>query len=1753
MTTIIILLVVAIVILIVLVAWLVLRNQKQSDELKEKNKVIVREVERRSVLEGRMLALLFVCCIGFTFTQTVSAQDFQLYYAKNVTDVTSFDDMAKMDKQLSWRQVTDGSIDGNWDDVNKVKEMLASTRMKGLEDQQLFWKMRDEMLLCFRIDDTQSNGGSFCVEVNYGKDYDGNDKLLTLNTSKYFFANMPLACDSVTINVWRRKDPTQRIRFRYWVYDWDDDDVYIFQLDQKRQSTGDTYKMEYVTSYMDEEGEVRSESNILELKETKFQSFYVPKGHSLTDIYFLTGNIYEGDVKLQLDMNDIHPNIDIDNQLEVPNLSTKFNLAKHENRELMNFNWIGTGLFEKYDTLFIKLFNDRGKEVKDAEMHVHRVDEDGYKVPDNTLKYLGYDSDDKYFKVLTYAHPAYVEILVDGYLPMVYRYKGAADRTSRVVSADLCSARITLRSGDADDGGIAISNQYFRYLEDQAIAVMRGDVAYDIVTLKEEDISGKLASEVVSFADDGGNNYPKLLDNKPVEHLAHFELVFSSPKGGRQPQCNLTATETLTQQTHEVEALETRVVSAKEFTNFTRDYYFVRYDVGNALPYNQECRLTLSTQTATYEEFPAFINIQDDPEKRKEETNAETEENISPKVSNEDVGGATADCTFGLQLPADFKFSLPGGVSIKTGTLMNFRKQTLDIYTNIAVGKNNEGDEDSKDRLKAARNNAKEVTAWRSEKIYQKGDDKDPNKKTASISAADPKIKFEDWVVQEMESIFSVSALHIGWYVGGGAKLALAMPLAYLAIPQPQKTQITEVSGYLEGGWGIFWTPTKLTGVFKTIQEYLEEVPKAFQCKLDIGLVADINARLDFGIKSYGKVEKYEWSSEDKGFFTNLTVTARAGAWLGVITPKCPAVNLEAGVRAGMKLQAAGGLMVPFCKEPTQFGLRLMACAGAEAYVTFRSFIFDWSARAALRGGTEYLNPDDKSNPFHRYFPYWLPDPDSSRSLIGNRFKRMPALEPTSLGRPLLNDVFYDANPHFLSSDRVVFNDLGNANDYNDDHVTMATLSDDASVQNGSAALNDVVSTESLSVPGTQAGQHKRSKRGEHEIVVYRQTAQKVDNSAVTDETASELDNLMHLHSQIKASIRQSDGTWRHTEVTADDGFVDQNPAVTIQDDGKAAVIYEHGTLDSGDGQSGDADMGSTLVGQLMMRTYTPDGGWSSPTALWDINDTKRPIQYDLIMRNDTVLVGAMLNDTNAPLESFAGAYRMQYASAALSTVAGNQTQHTVKYVDEDLHPVDFFMSRAGQHGVVAMIYEKSDSTREVYFKTVNMDGYSDGLTGGDLGVGNSKPYKIKIISDRSSADTEDFALLWTEQSHVVRDAENGNVGLKDQLTLLNATRIHMSQSPALTYPLTVGAERDSLIMTDFDGYLDDARIKVVYTLTDAVTHASVVMVNEKEFTNSFESDVTYSRFTLDSSNILPVNVYIKNTGTSAIKAGKVTINNQTFNIEDCYVPPLTEKTFVVQYPIPDNFDGYIQSSVTVEYDNVFKASSQKGFRATARNLRTQSLKMARKRVLAGHIDCNVVSRHVKDGVNTFVIEVIDYSSRGLTPGTGVEVGIFPHPSAIDLLSEDAQTIVRSSDFRRIGGVRKAYAEIVIPGVTEPIDGYIVPHIVDLQANDASEKGVENLHRGNHVCYVALLPSGSPTSITRPVESLPEDHHVSVTAQDGGVLLNGLSSGDEVRVFSSAGWTIYLGHASGTSHFVPLRRHDTYILCAGDEVFKFNY
>ena len=84
-------------------------------------------------------------------------------------------------------------------------------------------------------------------------------------------------------------------------------------------------------------------------------------------------------------------------------------------------------------------------------------------------------------------------------------------------------------------------------------------------------------------------------------------------------------------------------------------------------------------------------------------------------------------------------------------------------------------------------------------------------------------------------------------------------------------------------------------------------------------------------------------------------------------------------------------------------------------------------------------------------------------------------------------------------------------------------------------------------------------------------------------------------------------------------------------------------------------------------------------------------------------------------------------------------------------------------------------------------------------------------------------------------------------------------------------------------------------------------------------------------------------------------------------------------------------------------------------------------------------------------------------------------------------------------------------------------------------------------------PTGDNTGIDNPTAACPKAHRVSITVQDIGVLVGNLEPGEDIRLFSSAGWTVYMDHAVSTTHFVPLKRHDVYIISAGHEVFKFTY
>ena len=1649
-----------------------------------------------------------------------SGADFKLYYAKNVTDVTDFSSTKKIAAQLSWSEVKNGSIDGNAVDVKEVNDMLKETRMKGLEDQQLFWTMRDETMLAFRINDGNGKSGVYQVEVDYGvEDEDGNPYKLTLNTTSYFFAVMSRSVSGdnpITITVNKKGNTENKISMRYWLYDWDDEHTYIFQLDQKRQSTGNTYKMEYQTTWTEADGTVQVQNDTLDLKETKFQTFVLPENHTLKKVYFLTGNEGDGYKKTSLAIGNLHSGIDTDSKLDEPRLETKFNLTKHENREFVNFNWLGTGLFEKYDTLYIQLFKQDGSRVTDgqATINVHRVDSNGDFVSDYTVKYLGYDEETRSHTVLTYANPCYIEILVDGCIPTLYRYAGAADADTDVYDEELCTAKITLNDGSVDAGGIAVSDQTLRTMRDTHAAVTRGDTDYALMEEYDYNLSGRTTAEVINFFLNGGVDYPKLFENKDTEKYGYMEVTFSSNKGGTKPTCTMTAKNVETGEIYTVNEGPTEIVSADQFTRFSRDYYFANFDLTEGLPYNTDLELTLSTPSSTYNEFPR-INSNYCVTEEVEEAAAE----YGKECTTTPEGGSYTSGTFsgsgyGWSIPSSFSFSLGSKIMVITSSELDLSNQLFNFM--LIISYNGSGGQGGSEAKKSASGAAAAYS------MYGNMVDVNEDGSMQSVSAAGGMEMYDSWVANAANEIFNVTPTHIGWYWGGNITLRLQSRL-----PDFSNFQISKASCTIEGGFGWFWGPSK-TGVISKINDAISWLP----IELDLGALIDLNANLTLGIKSLDMGSTTSMNTDNMCFEAGLGASAKAGAWLGVRLKNNPIITLSADARLGAKAGIDMGLVVPFNGEHICTGVKLMALALVDFKIALRSSCFHWSWTKGYYWGGQWYFPDDNTNPYHPAFPYWL-ESGMGRS-VANAYRHLRAPQLIDgMGTTLLSDLSTNADPHFLNMDRIVYNHIGDVANYNDDYVAVTNL-------------DDTADTHVVSEQGNAASQHARSKRGPREIVVYQQEVNTVNSDEVTDDNALLTTIEQQKHTQLKADVRYDGTEWVHSVITPDDGFVDMEPKTTIQDDGKAAVIYKHGTMTLKDSEDADPNNVAdySLIGQLLLRTYTAGEGWSEPVTIMELTDNQAVNKYDLLMRNDTVLVGTTYYDT-------ADSLRMVYASVPLAT-------RTVSYTDGEISPTSFFMNRVGQHAAVAMAYQRGEESYDIFVQTLDMDG--KGGPGADVGLAGSGhvPSGVKIITDRADNDTDDFAVLYTESDNVVLDPDKGSYSLDDMTSLLQAARVHLSETPNVTFPITVGAAPDSLSIGDYDGILDDDKVSVVYTLADYESGAAFIVKNEKHFTNSFTSDVTYSRNAVLSSGSLPVTVAIRNTGTSTIVGADVDINGQNIIIDDVYLLPLTESSYTVQYPLDENFTGYMETEVHVTYDNVFGTDEQTNSRGKRRSLRRSSEKHEAVQVACNNIDIRLVNRQVNaDGTNTFLVELIDRSTYGLLPNTALLLGLHPTLNVMEAISGTSQTLVLNGDFKLVGNMRRAYVSLTAWGVSDLIDAYIYPIIIKTETatTENPEASLINNTSKRAAAYVQLLPTNEATRIDDLRHGRAEaKHRTPVSRYDGGISIEGIREGSTVRVFSIGGRLIYnnVKAAAGT-HNVPLPAQGVYIISTGDEIFKYAY
>jgi hypothetical protein len=206
-------------------------------------------------------------------------------------------------------------------------------------------------------------------------------------------------------------------------------------------------------------------------------------------------------------------------------------------------------------------------------------------------------------------------------------------------------------------------------------------------------------------------------------------------------------------------------------------------------------------------------------------------------------------------------------------------------------------------------------------------------------------------------------------------------------------------------------------------------------------------------------------------------------------------------------------------------------------------------------------------------------------------------------------------------------------------------------------------------------------------------------------------------------------------------------------------------------------------------------------------------------------------------------------------------------------------------------------------------------------------------------------------------------------------------------------------------------------------------------------------------------------------------------------------------------------------------------------------------------VECRLVGHSVVDGVNIFVVELIDHSVRSLSPRNAVHVGIYAHPTNLEPILDEAETVVTSDDFSEIGGQRKAYVTVRVSGVNEPLRAYLSTHIfTTIEGEDFFDSYVENRSMRSNAHYITLLPHNDPTVVEQILrDGVKGKSSFVVKADDGGLRVSGLKKGTHLRIYGVNGVQLYSNKNADREVFVPLKSHAVYLVSDGKDVQKFAF
>ena len=674
------------------------------------------------------------------------------------------------------------------------------------------------------------------------------------------------------------------------------------------------------------------------------------------------------------------------------------------------------------------------------------------------------------------------------------------------------------------------------------------------------------------------------------------------------------------------------------------------------------------------------------------------------------------------------------------------------------------------------------------------------------------------------------------------------------------------------------------------------------------------------------------------------------------------------GVRGGASIDMQTRVVLPTYSQQTYTGAKLAVRAAMEAYAEARVlFVTKKKKWKIFDAQKTWYAPNDATNPLHPDYGEGIFSFSSKN--VTKSYRRLRRKVIADLGTPIIEKVSGMARPtYLLGGESVLFNNLKTASDYNDDRLQVYA----------GGSKSDLVNT-GVSAPMYDfSAAHNSSGL---EVVAFEQVKSPINASeleAMSEETQMK---TVTENTGIRVAMRQGSGAWT-TQALGDSYWNNASvtPAVAVQADGKAAVVWQQGVAK----YSTDDDR--YIDGTLMLSRYN-GSTWSEPVEIKRLNSRSVPTDYQLTMKDDSVLVMMTLKqDVNNPAKQPS----VVYVSVGPDNLVRERYTQAEGSKPQMVH--------VGGTNLVGFLQQKEDG-RDITLSTVNMRGVPTGKLSGSLGMERRMVNDFRLVVDDDATDLDGVALLWNQNDQEATTGDDGTT------TVLMKNRIYASKLCChdkqlfFSAPVEIATMPDDVSLVSMDGWLDALDMKVAFCVAND-DEGAAVLETPVEFTNAIDYKVDYNAYAVTDEKFVPVTITVANNGFSPISNVEVVLGDSTYNHAVTLLPRQTME-FTDRYPVTEDFNGTIDYQVTADFAPANSNSLKLRRRAAARphRIKRNGTEMDVRQV---DMALKMLSRSVDaDGKTTVVAEVNNASLLPLSEGVSCKVGLYASPLATEPVGQE--------------------------------------------------------------------------------------------------------------------------------------------------------